>query len=501
MNTGKICISICCRTSDHALDAIQNASAGADLIELRLDCLEPSEVDPLLTRLPGSNSYLITFRPRENGGMSDADKIERLRFWSYVLAKLHGYDFFVDHEGDIDFPLKLDPDRTIISMHDFDGRVTDLPLAFDVLSELTGKTIKIAVSVEDAADAVPVWDLLDRAKRNDRQVIPIAMGEAGKWTRILGLAHGAPITYASPGSGRETAPGQITADDLRDVYRVKQLDTDTVVYGLIAGNTSYSLSPFMHNAALAETGLNAVFVPLQVKDVDRFVSHMVRRETREVELDFGGFAVTNPHKQAIMRHLDHVDDTARAIGSVNTVTIDDERLIGSNTDADGFIQPLLNSVGDLRSARAAVAGNGGAARACIFSLLRAGADVTILARDHSRAASLSNEFSVPVEQLADGSLRSNAFDILVNATPLGTRGEHEQASVATADELRGVKLVYDLVYNPRETRLIREAKQAGAKTLGGLDMLIAQGAKQFEIWTGREAPIGVMRAAVEKRLV
>lgn len=496
MNPGKICVSVCAETAADAIEQIRRAESLADLIEVRFDCLEKSEIEHL-TDLLGSleKPLLITFRPSSQGGRRDLTLGERIKFWEFTLWRLNDSDFIIDYELDIDFPLKLDDKRTIVSFHDFNGGA-DLSTQFEAIHQLTGATIKIAVTVKDAVDAIDVWNL---PGRSDKQVIPIAMGEAGKWTRILGLAHGAPITYASLDAGAETAPGQISAKDLRDTFRVKELDRDTKVYGVIAGDTSYSLSPYMHNAAFQHAGLNSVFVPLQVGNLDSFIRRMVKIETREVELNFRGFSVTNPHKQAIMNYLDSVDETARAIGAVNTVKIEDGKLFGLNTDAPGFINPLKRAFGDLAGARAAVVGAGGAARACVYALKQEGAEVTLLVRDPAKAAVFAAEFDVTVEQRTTDH-RPLTTDILVNATPLGTRGEREKETIATADELRDVRLVYDLVYNPSETCLLREAKIAGAKTIGGLDMLVAQGARQFEIWTGREAPTNEMRAAVRARL-
>jgi shikimate dehydrogenase len=279
---------------------------------------------------------------------------------------------------------------------------------------------------------------------------------------------------------------------------VKQLDRDTAVYGLIAGDTSYSLSPYMHNAAFQLTGLNSVFVPLQVRDLDAFMRRMVMPENRQIELNFQGFSVTNPHKQTIIKYLDEIDETAQKIGAVNTVKVDNGKLRGHNTDAPGFISALKKAYGDLKGARATVAGAGGGARACVFALKREGVDVTIATRDRSKGEALADEFQARASNLGTGD--GVKTDILVNATPLGTKGEGENATIATSDELRDIKLVYDLVYNPAKTRLLREAEAAGAKTLGGIEMLVAQGAEQFRIWTGGEAPLDVMSAAITERL-
>jgi shikimate dehydrogenase len=289
-----------------------------------------------------------------------------------------------------------------------------------------------------------------------------------------------------------------------DLYRVKYLNEQTDVYGIIAGDTSYTMSPYIHNAAFRAKGLSAVFVPFQVADLDAFITRMVRPETREVELNFRGFSVTNPHKQTMIKYLDHIDEAASKIGAVNTIKIVDGRLHGFNTDADGFIKPLKNSHSDLTGAKAAVVGAGGAARACICSLLNEGATPTVFARNTKKANELAKSLGVEIKRLETDWSRPatdfSDFDIVVNTTPLGTRGERVNETVATAEQLSGVKLVYDLVYNPTETRLMQEAKRAGAETLGGFDMLIAQAVRQFEMWTEMPAPVKEMSAAAKKRI-
>lgn len=494
----QVCVSVCGETADEIRDQVRKAGAWADIIEIRFDCVSPHEVGSAIEHARTTTKPLvITYRPASQGGRRDLTVAEQINFWNQVVPALGGTDYMVDREFDLDLP--FNSDRTIVSLHDFHGTPPDLPLRFDALASSSAKTVKIAVHSEDAVDGIDVWQLLAHARTTNTHVIPIAMGNAGKWTRILGLAHGAAMTYGSLDKEHETAPGQITAEDLIDVYRVKELDVATEVYGVLAGDSSYSLSPYMHNPTFKQAGLNAVFIPFTVKDLDAFIRRMVRRETREIELNFRGFSVTNPHKQSIIKHLDSIDETARKIGAVNTVKIDGDQLRGFNTDAPGFITPLKTIYGDLKSAKVTVVGAGGAARACIYALKEDGAEVSIAVRDLARASELASEFDITMSRLPAND-RPLTTDILVNATPLGTRGERENETVFTADELRGIKLVYDLVYNPGETRLLREAKAAGAKTLGGMDMLIAQGARQIKIWTGGDAPQDEMRAAVVKRL-
>ncbi|MEP7148008.1 MAG: shikimate dehydrogenase [Acidobacteriota bacterium] len=496
MNQGKICVSICGETTNEVLGRIERARQLADVIEIRFDCLHPEEIEPLIEKLATrTEQFLITFRPAGQGGTREITINERTEFWEKVASRLDDTPL-LDIEYDLEFPQGIDAKRIIVSRHEFSGRPDNLDDVFEGLFLRGSGAIKLAVNVTDASDAVDVYTLLNVI---GRPVVPIAMGEAGKWTRILGLAHNAWLTYASLDATEGTAPGQIAAEDLHNVFRVKELDRRSNVYAVIAGDTSYSLSPFMHNAAFKLAALNSVFVPMQVHDLDAFMRRMVFGATREVEMNFKGFSVTNPHKQSVIKYLDSIDETARKIGAVNTIKIESGKLRGFNTDALGFIKPLKDLYGDLRDACVLVAGAGGASRACIYALKQEGADVTLFARDLEKATTLADEFGVEVRQLSTDH-RPLTADILVNTTPVGTIGESLGESIATSDELRGVKLVYDLVYNPEETRLIREAKMAGSKTLGGIEMLIAQGAQQFSIWTGEDPPVDEMKAAVNARL-
>jgi 3-dehydroquinate dehydratase/shikimate dehydrogenase len=260
------------------------------------------------------------------------------------------------------------------------------------------------------------------------------------------------------------------------------------------------MSPYIHNAAFKFHNLNSVFVPFAVKNLDEFVKRFVRRETREIELNLKGFSVTIPHKQAIIKHLDFVDETAQKIGAVNTIKIVGGELHGYNTDAQGFIEPLKTAYGDLKDARVAIVGNGGAARACIYALRREGAKVTIYARDTEKAEALADEFDVSLAELRFQISNFNYFDIIVNATPLGTIGEFQNETPAIAEQIKKVHLVYDLIYNPFETRFLCEAKSVGVPTIGGLAMLIAQAMAQFKLWTTLDAPMKEMSRAALRRL-
>ncbi len=343
------------------------------------DCLKPEEFSPPVPITNGYNeNYIFTFRPKEQGGKRELTLEEREEFWNSGIDFCGG-DF---EEDVVENHLDWLYGPIICSHHDFDGVPDNLFEIYERIkfADANVDIIKIAVQSNKITDSISIWKLLKKATSENQQLIPIAMGEAGKWTRILGLAYGSPITYASLESGNETAPGQISAKDLIEVYRVKELDEQTEIYGIVGNPVSHSLSPYMHNAAFKHHGLNAVYIPFEVANLDEFIKRMVRTETREINWNLKGFSVTIPHKEAIMKHLDFIDEDALKIGAVNTVKIIDNRLCGYNTDAHGFIEPLRNSYGDLKDANVGIIGNGGAARACIYSLKKDGANVTIFAR-------------------------------------------------------------------------------------------------------------------------
>jgi len=275
-------------------------------------------------------------------------------------------------------------------------------------------------------------------------------------------------------------------------YRVKQLTRDSDIYGIIGNPVGHSRSPLMHNAALAELSRDGVYMPFEVDDAAVFLRDFLHPKTKRMDWNARGVSVTIPHKVAAMPHLDWIDDTAKTIGAVNTVVVKGDELHGYNTDVIGAMKPLDQMLDD-RNARVAVIGAGGSARAICYGLRERGADVTVYARDTRKARSLADEFNTNLAALASFDGRA---DIVINCTPIGMHGHSEEQSPLQAESLRGVKLVYDLIYTPEETALLRDAKAAGCQTLGGLAMLVGQAIEQFRLWTGMEAPADVMWRAV-----
>ncbi|MDT7690200.1 MAG: shikimate dehydrogenase [Acidobacteriota bacterium] len=511
----RVCVPVCVPRAAALRQSIERATEFADLVELRLDYLEEGQFDiardqlgALLntTRLP----FIITFRPREQGGHRSISVDERIAFWQHapeLLRDAHaaGRVVFADLELDLlespqaaAFDQLFRSFKVICSHHDFQRTPAGLGETFERMMRTHADVLKFAVRANAITDCVEVMQLIERGRRAGREVIAVSMGEAGLLTRVLAPAFGGFLTYGSLDAAQATAPGQISTRDLRGLYRIHELSERTMVTALIGSPVGHSLSPHMHNAAFKALGLDAVYLPLEVADVSEFVRRMADPRTRELAWNLRGLSVTAPHKQAIIAHLDRVAPSAASIGAVNTVVITRDGLEGFNTDADASVVPLSGLL-ELRGARVAIIGAGGAARALLWALNERGARATVFARDIKRCGRVASEFGVEAAALEGA--RFDKFDVVVNATPLGTRGERELETPATVAQLRGARVAYDMVYNPSQTLFMREAGEAGCRTTGGLPMLVAQAEEQFRLWTGQEPPPGLMQSAGEKKLL
>ena len=475
-SSAKICVPVC-QTDLGALRTIEPA----DFVELRLDCLEsdPENLTEILKNIDGP--VILTYRPSEQGGHRQLTREQRLRFWNRMAPD--GERIWWDVEGDLGDDLAADWSGVIVSHHDFNGVPDDLNDIYERLTASLAHVVKIAFQAHDITDCIPAFKLLSRAQRENREIIPIAMGNAGIATRVLGPSRGAFLTYGSFDDESATAPGQVTARNLRSLYRIDQIDRDTMICGLIGLPVMHSVSPQFHNAWFAAQKVNGVYLPFEVKDVHSFMKRMVHPGTRELDWNLRGLSVTAPHKQAVMEHLDWIEPTAKEIGAVNTILVTEHELAGLNTDAAGFISPLSRKFESLNGLRAAIIGAGGAARAAIWALREEHANVTVFARDVSKAQSLAESFNVACEPLASATFGD--YDLLVNTTPLGS-GSYIDQSPVNAEQLNGVRCAYDLIYNPADTKFLSEARKAGCDTIGGLEMLEAQARMQFELWTGAD---------------
>jgi 3-dehydroquinate dehydratase / shikimate dehydrogenase len=505
----RICVPVCESSPGGFEREIARAANEGDIIELRLDCLEPSQLDVALEGIHSKveevgATVIVTFRPAEQGGQREIDNPSRLLLFGNAIRYVRDAALF-DLELDLcrglcsgpqPFPVKWE--QTICSHHDFVGVSSDLEQIYEKMTSTPAQILKIAVRADDVTDCLPVFHLLDRARRDGREMIAIAMGTAGIATRILGPSRGAFLTYGSLENESATAPGQLTAKELRGLYRIDEITRATQIMGLIGLPVAHSISPQIHNPAFAATGVDACYIPFEVRDVNAFLKRMVHPRTREIDWKLRGLSVTAPHKTTVIDQLDWIEPAAQEIGAVNTIVVDDDRLLGYNTDATAVLQPLIQRMGPIKDAHCGLIGAGGAARATLWSLRNQGVATTVLSRNQDRGRALAKEFGARWQILEGASCKD--FDFVINATPLGTRGEFVNETPVTARQLRGARLAYDLVYNPGETLFLREGSAAGCDTLGGLEMLVLQAAEQFRLWTGAEASLEVMFGAAQRAL-
>ncbi len=497
----RVCAVIAEQTIEAAKSAISHAAGVADLIELRLDYLRdfdfttPEDLASLLAGKP--LPVIITCRAVEEGGKQHVDHAARLRLLVDGARRFADYcDIEASHYEEA---ARLSPDlsRLIVSHHNFEETPPDLGKVYDRVTALPAAVHKIVTRANNINDSLAVFRLLDSAIRDGKRLIALAMGAAGVVTRVLGPSRGCFLTYGSLVSGRESAAGQLTCDELINLYRVRQLSRDTAITGVIGASVAHSASPAMHNRAFAALGLDLVYLPFEVENVETFFTRFVRRETREIACNLRGFSVTIPHKTAVIPLLDQLDAAAGEVGAVNTVVIDEGRLTGYNTDVQGAMEPI-DRVFKLEGESCAVIGAGGAARAVVYGLINRGARVSVFARDPARATALAEDFRVDVFPLE--AFSTSDAPVVINATPVGMRGQAEGSSPVPRASLRGRRVVYDLVYNPLDTQFLLDGRAEGCRTINGLEMLLAQAALQFELWTGSKPPIDAMHEAAKEVL-
>jgi len=322
-------------------------------------------------------------------------------------------------------------------------------------------------------------------------LVGLCMGEQGLISRVLGVRASSVFTFASVSAGEETAPGQITAQDLRSTYRIDQVDAATRVYGVAGDPVAHSLSPIIMNTALRRENVNGVYLGLHAKTLKDLL-YCVR------EIPLHGLSITMPYKEAILSHLDNSDAHTTKIGACNTVVRgQDGKLYGFNTDTAGVVRPLEQRVA-LENLKVLVLGAGGAARAAVFGLKERGSEVWILNRSLPAAQKLARQAKARTVKRAD--LKKLAFDVIINATPVGLGNTRD--CPLKEDEIRA-HYVFDMVYDPLETKLIKLAKARGAQIIPGIEMFVHQAARQFEIWTGKPAPwdemLSVVMIALQER--
>jgi 3-dehydroquinate dehydratase / shikimate dehydrogenase len=481
---GKVCVAIIGTTAAEMIEKASAVVKETPFLEFRLDYLEkPLLALPKLKHFLTDNTAatgIATCRRETNGGKFSGTVAAEVEILSKASASgFHLIDLELESveslkKGELQ-KLRDAGAALIISHHDFSA-TKDLDGVYERIAPFQPDFIKIVPTAKMLTDNVTLIRFLERMT-DSADIIGICMGDAGIISRVLGVRAGSAFTFAAATPGEETGPGQIAARTLIDTYRIDQVDAATKIYGVAGNPIKSSLSPVMMNTAFRRETVNAVYLALQtnkIADLLKLVN----------EIPIQGLSVTMPLKQEIMEHLEKTDPLSAKIGACNTVLrAQDGKLYGFNTDVAGIIGPLEKRM-SLRGAKALVLGAGGAARAAVFGLRDKGAEVFILNRTPETAAKLAKQSGA--KTIKKDALAKTAFDVIINATPIGMTGQ-KGAQVLEAKDLN-TKLVFDLVYNPVETPLLRLARQQSIPIITGVEMFVTQGARQFEIWTGKPAP-------------
>lgn len=504
LRVGKLCVAIQADSPveliERAEAALQDAKPASKFLEFRLDSLaKPAAALPKVKEFLAGHrdvTVIATCRRKQFGGHFVQSLTAEL---DVLLAAAGAGCRIVDLEvesAEEAKPAQLAQWRAklraagaalLVSYHDF-TKTKNLEQAAKRIEAFQPDFVKVVSTARSLADNLAVLRLIEDRSLS-AHVVGIAMGEEGIVSRVLGPRAGAAFTFASSGDGVETAPGQVKARTLHDLYRVEQLDQATRVFGVAGNPIAHSLSPLMHNTAFRRENVNAVLLPLKVRTLSDLLT-LVR------ELPLAGVAVTMPLKQEVLPYLANMDPLTARIGACNTLrTGADGKLYGFNTDVAGVVRPLEKRL-KLKGARVAVLGAGGAARAAVFGLVGQGAEVFVVNRTHETAVALAKQ--AKAKALKHEQFAKSRFDVLINTTPCGMAG-NKQALPIEEDELNA-GLVFDMVYNPLETPLLKLAKELGIPTVSGVEMFVQQGARQFEIWTGKPAPEAEMLRVVELAL-
>ena len=485
-----ICIPIVGPTQHKSLEDIAAAEPLADMIELRLDLMSDFDLGTLLSA--STKPCIVTNRTKREGGQFSGSEEERIGLLKQAVAA--GADY-VDIETSTPKELLkpfLESDhqsKVILSYHNFTDTPEEIGHLYDLMCAMPADILKIVTYARDITDNLALFELLHRSKKDDKKLIALCMGEKGEASRILSPLLGGFLTFGSLETGKETAPGQITGATLKNIYRVCDKRDSFKIFGVIGNPVYKSMGYLIHNQAFKETGSTDIYVPFLVDNVENFF--------KGFSPYFEGLSVTMPFKEGIMAEMDEIEETAKKIGAVNTVVRDGKSWKGYNTDCMGALQALEKHV-DLKNKNVLIVGAGGTAKAIGYGVYEKGAKITVTYnRDKEKGIRLGSELKAKVVSIQD--VDKEEIDVLINCSPVGMSPNLEETPVPSRCLRKGM-IVFDSVYNPIETRLIREARVSGCVTISGVELFVNQAVGQFELWTGQKAPTDIMRDVVVRGL-
>ncbi len=475
------------------IEAQANRLSGTPVgLELRLDYLQnladfESRLHRLLVELHLPQTIATCRRVEAGGQFQGGIEQQVALLQAAVRAGCQWVDLEIESVDGIGKGIlrQFESAKLIVSYHNY-RKTPPLGPILRHLARLPVQIVKIASFARELQDNLRIQHLIKARGRRSPRLVSLALGPSGLPSRLMALQWGCPFTYASVGNHMGVAPGQLPADMMRSVYHVDRMDRRTQLYGVVGTHAAISLSPAMQNAAFQAKHVNAAYLPCQTTRLSDFLAFARR-------MRFLGFSVTMPYKRAIIPSLDWLDPLATRIGACNTVAIQHGKWMGWNTDAAAVVEVLSKRL-RLAGSRMLIVGAGGAARAAAYALRAEGAELFIAARREASAQRLARNTSARV--VPWDSTEGLDVDAVINATPVGMP-PHTDAMPIDLARLR-VRLVFDMVYYPLETRFLAEARGRGLTAISGLEMLVAQGARQFEIWTGLAAPRALMEQAIRQ---
>jgi 3-dehydroquinate dehydratase/shikimate dehydrogenase len=489
-----ICVSIARGRHRHMIAEHRHlVQQGARLVELRLDYIN-GEVNLKRLLADRPSPVVLSCRRQRDGGKWPGTEEQRLMLLRSAIAE--GVDY-VDLEDDVaEMIPRYGKTKRIISLHDYRKTPDNLDEIHARLTALDADVIKLATMANTSHDNLRMLELVRQAKV---PTVGICMGDIGTPSRILAARFGAPFTFATFHHERTLAPGQLSFQQMTEIYHYDRIDADTTVFGVIGDPIAHSLSPIVHNAAFRRMEINAVYVPFRVprEQLSQFLKDAPA-------MGIQGLSVTIPHKEAVLKKLDRSDESMTGIGAANTLVFEDGQVVGYNTDyqagLDSLEQALIEHHGrqaSLDNETALVLGAGGAAKAIAYGLKRMGAAVVIAGRTAQRAQQLADALECRTVDWAN----RYAFqpDLIVNCTPVGM---HPNVDATPYDKhhLRPSMVVFDTVYNPENTLLIKDARSQSCTVVTGVEMFVRQACLQFERFTGQAAPSDLMRDVLKRAI-
>ena len=495
-------IPIAEKTETKFVNSIKLAAAmKPDIIELRTDCLHCLTYDTLEKLIKTAHSFsipvIVTCRDEKEGGMHSHSQLVRLEVLceavrlaaEYIDCEYANYaNSRISEQIDKAIYASHSPCRLILSAHNFTEPFYDINSLYENIIEANHQAIpKLAYAAKHINDCFQGFDLLENRQGD---LIIACMGEAGQIMRLTAGKTGNYLAFAAADDESCTAPGQPTVECLRMIYRFDKINAETNLYGIIANPVSHSASPAVYNASFDTSGHNGLYLPLLVeggqKDFDKFMDNILKRPN----LGFRGFSITIPHKTCAFDYVGKngtLEPNCHPIGAINTIKIScDKKIKGYNTDFYGILNPLNKTIGSLEGKKVAILGAGGVSKAAAAALSQAKADITIFNRTVEKAQQLAEKFACCYDSNENlQRIAAEDFDIVINCTSIGMSPDIN-ASPLNADYINASMTVFDTVYNPMQTILLKSATEKGAKVINGLEMFIAQAIGQYEILTGEK---------------